>query len=229
MEFGTGHDVQPGDDITLESSSGDQDLGQATYDSNHDGIADSVIIIQGDHEYLITDADQDGYADSVRAFDASGHEIDPHTGDPIDGPPGDSTGAGQGSNLQDGIGQGGAAASPFGEAAVGGLLAAGSPVAADAGVSVFDADGAEQALGAATVDLDRDGAADTAVVREADGAVIGYTDRDGDGIADQMTRIGADGAVVISVSDGAGGWEVAATGYLDEAGALVEDPVPQSL
>lgn len=239
MEFGTGHDVQPGDDITMESSSGDQNLGQATYDSDHDGIADSVVIIQGDHQYLITDADQDGYADSVRAFDASGHEIDPHTGDRVDEEPGSgSDGTPTGSNVLGGT----VAGSTAGGSTAGGTADVGSswfgaaaaavpaPVAGAAGdgMSTLGPDGTEQHLGGPTVDLDRDGTADTAVVREPDGAVVGYTDRDGDGIADQMTRIGPDGAVEISVGDGAGGWEVAATGHLDDAGVLVEDQLPQA-
>ena len=231
MEFGTGHDVQPGDDITMETSSGDQNLGQATYDSDHDGIADSVILIQGDAEYVITDADQDGDADSVRAFDVSGHEIDPHTGDQVGG---GSDGTSQGSNAVGGSpGPVGAAPGSLltdaGGAWLGTAAAWSAGGGAADGLSIHALDGTEQALGAPTVDLDRDGTADTSVVRDPDGAVIGYTDRDGDGIADQMTRIEPDGAVVISVSDGAGGWEVAATGHLDDAGALVEDQVPQAL
>jgi hypothetical protein len=77
MEFDTGPDVQSGHDINLETSSGSQDLGAATYDSDHDGVADSVIIIDGDHEYMITDSDHDGQADGVHEYDAGGHEIDP--------------------------------------------------------------------------------------------------------------------------------------------------------
>ena len=222
MEFGTGHDVRPGDDITMQTSSGDQDLGQATYDSDHDGLADSVIIIQGDHEYLITDADHDGDADSVRAFDHSGQEVNPSSGDSVDDPSGS---AGSGTNVQ-----GGAA---VGHGSIGGAAAdvvvgptTGAFAVVGAGMSVNGDDGTVHELGAATVDLDRDGTADTAVVRGADGAVIGYTDRDGDGVADQMTRIGVDGEVVISVSDGSGGWAVASTGHLDEFGTLVEDAEP---
>lgn len=226
MEFGTGHEVRPGDNITLETSAGAQDLGQATYDSDHDGVGDSVIVIQDDHEYLITDADHDGYADSVRAFDGSGQEIDPSSGHPLDPP---SDGTGQGSNLGNlspaGYSSFGSAAADAAGASSG--LAVGA--ADGSGMTVTGEDGSEHDLGAATVDLDRDGTPDTAVVREADGAVIGYTDRDGDGIADQMTRIGADGDVVIAVSDGSGGWEVAATGHLDDSGALVEDPDPADL
>ncbi len=219
MEFGTGHDVRPGDDITMETSAGAQDLGQATYDSDHDGVGDSVIIIQGDHQYLITDADQDGYADSVRAFDSSGHEIDPSPGHPVDDP--GYSDVGQGSNVHGGAGDG-----PFGVAAAGSLTAGTGSTGTEVAMTVTGDDGTAQELGAVTVDLDRDGRPDTAVVRAPDGAVIGYTDRDGDGIADQMTRIGAGGEVVISVSVGGGGWEVAATGHLDEDGALVEDLVP---
>lgn len=215
MDFSTGHDVRPGDDITMETSAGAQDLGQATYDSDHDGVGDSVIVIQDDREYLITDADHDGHADSVRAFDASGQEIDPSSGHPLDAPSG---GTGQGTNL--------GSAGPVGYAWFGSTAA--DAAGASAGfahgtpdgsvMTVTGADGSEHDLGAATVDLDRDGTPDTAVVRDADG-----------GVADQMTRIGVDGDVVIAVSDGAGGWEVAATGHLDDSGALVEDRVPADL
>jgi hypothetical protein len=227
MEFGTGHDVRPGEDITMETSAGTQNLGQATYDSDSDGLGDSVLLVQGDHEYLITDADHDGTADSVRVYDYAGHEVDPTSGQPIDPPSGDGDGdgdgdAGNGSNVVAGaVGAGGlidpTAPDPVPGTGFGGFAAS------NAGMSMTGDDGTVQDLGAATVDLDRDGTADTAVVRDADGAVIGYTDRDGDGIADQMTRIGPGGEVVISVSDGAGGWEVAATGYLNGSGVLIQD------
>lgn len=212
MEFGTGHDVQPGGGIALETSAGTQDLGQATYDSDHDGVGDSVMIIQDDHAYLITDADHDGYADAVRTFDANGHEVDPSSGSAVDDPAGSTGEPGQGSNVL------------TADLAPG--TAVGSAGLTGPALTVPTEDGSTQDVGAATVDLDRDGTADTAVVREADGAVIGYTDRDGDGVADQMTRIGARGDVFISVSDGRGGWEVAATGQLDDAGTLIEDPAP---
>lgn len=211
MEFGSGHDVRPAGDITMDTSAGSADLGQTTYDANSDGVADSVIIFEGDHEYLITDSDSDGHADSIRVYDASGHEVAPSSGQPIDGATG-STGAG-GSTGHPGQGL-------FGTDAAG-VLDAG--VVAGQGIGIPGADGTEPELGPATVDLDRDGTPDTTVVREPDGAVIGYTDVDGDGVADQRTRIGVAGDVTIAVRDGRGGWQVAATGHLDEAGRLVED------
>lgn len=192
MEFDTGSQVQPGEDITLETANGSIDLGAATYDSDADGVADSVVVIQDDLQFVITDADHDGHAESLHAFDFQGQEVDPKTGAPI------------------------AAAPDSGDAS-------GAP-----GISFTGDDGADHSVGTPTVDLDKDGSPDTAIVRHEDGSVTGYTDRDGEGRADQITRVDAAGKVVIAVSDSSGGWEVTATGHLDADGVLVPDSRPNA-
>ena len=94
MQFNDDTDIpDPGDHVVLD----DQDLGSATYDSDHDGIADSVIVGQDDYAVVITDSDHDGEADSVKAYDHEGNQVDPKTGAPVgDGastPGDDSSGA----------------------------------------------------------------------------------------------------------------------------------------
>ena len=242
MEFDTGPDVQPGHDISIETSSGTTDLGEATYDSDHDGVADSVIVIEDDHEYVITDSDHDGQADSMHAYDENGHEVDPKTGAPIDGSsdgPGDgTTGTDTGASTTDHTGStdgtttdGTSSSTSSGTSTTDGSTtdaSDSSTSSSDSGhdITVTGDDGSAHSLGAPTVDLDHDGSPDTAVIHNSDGSVTGYTDRDGDGTADQITQIGADGKVVIAVSDGHGGWEVTTTGHVDSSGNLVPDSSP---
>lgn len=187
MEFDNGPDVQPGAAIALDTSHGSVDLGAATYDSDHDGQADSVIVLDDDHEYVVTDADHDGHADSMHAYDVNGHELDPETGAPLADSSSDDSNSDGGQTI-----------------------------------TVSGDHGSAHSVGAPTVDLDRNGAPDTAVVHHSDGSVTGYTDRDGDGRADQITQIDADGKVIITVPDGQGGWGVAASGHLSADGTLVE-------
>ncbi len=80
MQYDTGPEVHPGSDITLDTADGSTHLGSATYDSDHDGIADSIILIDDGHEYVITDSDHDGSADSLREYDAAGREVQPDLG-----------------------------------------------------------------------------------------------------------------------------------------------------
>ncbi|MET3805647.1 hypothetical protein ABIB25_002651 [Nakamurella sp. UYEF19] len=254
MEFDNGSDVQPGHDITIDSSQGSQDLGEATYDSDHDGIADSVIVIDGDHEYVVTDSDHDGHADSMHAYDAHGTEVDPQTGAPVgdsgtDGgsttsghtgtstsgtdtgtdSTGTDTGASSHTNGTTTDSSGTSSSTTSGTNSSGSDTSSGTSSGTSTGghdITVTGDDGSAHSLGVPTVDLDKDGSADTAVQHNDDGSITGYTDRDGDGHADQITQIGADGKVVIAVSDGNGGWQVAATGHMDSSGALVQDTTP---
>jgi len=181
MEFDTGPDVPPGHEITYESPHGSVELGAAGYDSDDDGVADSVIVIQDGQEYVITDADHDGTAESLHAYDSAGQEVDPETGVPLDW------------------------ATP------------------DNGSTGLTGPGGEYDLGHPTTDLNGDGTADTVVAQLSDGTVVGYSDNDGDGTADQVTQISPDGRVMIGVSDGRGGWQQAATGYLGADGSFVPD------
>ncbi|MDQ2845334.1 MAG: hypothetical protein M3Y77_03065 [Actinomycetota bacterium] len=98
MEYSDGSDgVAPGEDI----HAGSDDLGAATYDSNHDGVADSVILGQGEYTLVVTDDNGDGSADHVTAYDAEGHEVNPKVAglDPSADPAGsDLTGADTGAS-----------------------------------------------------------------------------------------------------------------------------------
>ncbi|SDO78172.1 hypothetical protein SAMN04515671_1977 [Nakamurella panacisegetis] len=227
MEFDTGPDVQPGHDISISGSSGSTDLGAATYDSDHDGVADSVIVIEDDHEYVITDSDHDGHADSIHAYDENGNQVDPKTGAPIDGS-GDGTTGGS-SDGTTGTDTGASTTDHTGSSTTGASTdgtQTGSSSDAGSDITVTGSDGSAHSIGTPTVDLDHDGSPDTAVVHNSDGSVTGYTDRDGDGHADQITQIGADGKVVIAVADNNGGWTITTTGHLDASGNLVPDGTP---
>lgn len=232
MEFDTGPDVQPGHEITYESSSGPVDLGEAGYDSDHDGVADSVIVIQDGKEYVVTDADQDGTAESLHAYDSTGQEVDPKSGAPLDRATpdnGNASGTGDDSSNSDPTTGSATGADAGGTSETGSSnpddTDSDTTSAGNAGhyITVTRDDGSAHSVGAPTVDLDKDGSPDTAVVHNSDGSISGYTDRDGDGSVDQITQIDPDGKVVIAVSDGNGGWEVAATGRMDGDGTLVED------
>jgi hypothetical protein len=89
MQFNDDTDLpDPGDHVILD----DEDLGSATYDSDHDGVADSVIVGQEDYSVVITDSDHDGEADSVKAYDHEGNQVDPRTGASVgDGSAGDGS------------------------------------------------------------------------------------------------------------------------------------------
>lgn len=243
MEFDTGSQVEPGEDITLETANGSIDLGAATYDADADGVADSVIVVQDDLQFVITDANHDGHAESLHAFDFQGQEVDPKTGAPVAAAPdtGDASGA-VGIGLTGGDGAdhfvGTPTIDPDGmlvpdtrpaaptvdPAAAGDVNAPatswdGNSTRAE-GISVTDR-GQAYDLGRPTTDLDGDGALDTVVTHLADGTVVCYSDTDGDGRADQVTRISPDGAVVIGVADGSGGWEQAGAGQVDLDGRFV--------
>ena len=208
LDDGTG-DVTPGEHIALQG--GDLDLGPASYDSDHDGVADSVVIAQGDLVMVVTDSDHDGDADSVTAYDADGNQVDPSTGEPID--PGADPG------------HDGPTVDPVSHDDPGTDPGHDDPGTDAGGITVAGTGGAPVAVGDPTVDIDKDGRPDTAVVKGADGSTTGYTDRDGDGHADQITQISADGSVVVAVDEG-DGWQVVATGHIDADGAMVQDPTP---
>lgn len=78
-------------------------------------------------------------------------------------------------------------------------------------------------VGAPTYDLDHDGTPETAVV-ESDNRIVQVTDVDGDGHADRMLAVDRDThEAAILVDNGAGDWQVVATGHLDYAGDFVPD------
>lgn len=73
MEYGDGSgQVESGDELVLDH----ENLGAATYDSDHDGVADSVIIGVDDHTVMYTDSDGDGEVDSRTLFDSDGSVLE---------------------------------------------------------------------------------------------------------------------------------------------------------
>ncbi len=73
-------------------------------------------------------------------------------------------------------------------------------------------------IGPATVDTNNDHHADTAVVHDAQGDTVLYTDTDGDGRADVATELRPDGGVVIAGHTDAGEWATQQQGHLDADG-----------
>ncbi|MDQ6657436.1 MAG: hypothetical protein M3Z00_04280, partial [Actinomycetota bacterium] len=189
MEYSDGStDVEPGQDI----HAGNDDLGAATYDSDHDGVADSVIVGQGEYTVVVTDSDGDGSADHLTAYDADGHQVDPKEAG-LD-PSGthqnstdsnsthqnsaDANGTHQNGIDSNGIDSNGTAGSP-------GTGTTASSDTADANstdpgpdvsssLTVVDDKGHPVDVGPPTVDMDGDGRNDTAVVRNDDGSTSGY-------------------------------------------------------
>ncbi len=221
MEYSDGSEgVEPGASISAHG----EDLGAATYDSDHDGVADSVIVGQDEYTVVVTDADHDGDADSVTGYDAQGHQVEhgPSGGDAgLGGSGSDNPGSDNPGSDGSGSADPGTGADPAG--ASGDTSGDTSGDAAPGSITVVDDQGRPVEVGPPTADMDGDGTADTAIVRNDDGSTTGYTDRNADGEADQITQIGTDNRVTISVSDGKGGWEVAASGRLDANGEFVED------
>lgn len=225
MQYDDGSgDVTPGEDIVVDTANGQVDLGPASYDSDHDGVADSVIVADGDEVMVITDADHDGHADHIRAYDQDGHEVDPKTGEPL-GPDGDTGSTGDTTGHD--TGDDGGNVSPVSNTGDGHDNTGDAGASGHSGdITVADSSGKTVDVGSPTVDLDKDGKPDTAVVRGSDGTVTAFTDRDGDGTADQITQVSANGSVVVGVHDGSGGWQVVATGHVDSEGNLVKDAEP---
>jgi hypothetical protein len=85
---------------------------------------------------------------------------------------------------------------------------------------VDTADGHQHDIGPATIDTDDDGHPDTAVVHDANGDTVLYTDSTGDGHADVATELTPDGQVVIAEPTATGRWTVVEHGQLTAAGQL---------
>src|SRR6478752_5465837 len=167
MQFNDDTDLpDPGDHVILD----DEDLGSATYDSDHDGVAYSVIVGQEDYSVVITDSDHDGEADSVKAYDHEGNQVDPRTGASV----GDGTADGTTDGTTDGgitvIGDDGTP------------VTVGQPTADLNGDGTPDTAVVQNHDGSTTgyTDVDGDGHADQITQINADGSVVIATS-DGDG------------------------------------------------
>lgn len=225
MEYSDGPDqVEPGDELVMDHES----LGAATYDSDHDGVADSVILGIDDHTVMFTDSDGDGEVDSRTTFGTDGEVLEQKNVSGEDATTSSSDGTDSGSDTTGGDTSGDTTGGETTGGETTGSDTTGSDTTGDdAGetsstvISVVDDQGRSVDVGPPTVDMDGDGTPDTAVVQGDGGSTIGYTDRNGDGEADQITEITADRHVTISVVNSAGDWEVAQTGTLDANGHFV--------
>ncbi|HEY0808366.1 MAG TPA: hypothetical protein VGD84_25080 [Pseudonocardiaceae bacterium] len=78
-------------------------------------------------------------------------------------------------------------------------------------------------IGPATIDTNHDGHPDTAVVHDAQGDTVLYTDTHGDGQADVATELTPDGQVVIADHTGPHQWTEVQHGHLDGNGQYHQD------
>ncbi|MCE7005176.1 hypothetical protein LWC34_20435 [Kibdelosporangium philippinense] len=200
----TGH----GDEMTV-TVDGEQYELETEFDINKDGTNDTAIVTTDDGgQVAFTDSDKDGDADVAVELDDKGNVVgaaryDEASGEwvPIDPKTGDATGE---------------ESSAAGE---------GTPAASATGDIIVDVpdDPEDMSAGAATVDMNKDGKNDTAVVQSENGDVYAFTDSDGDGEADQMTVIESDGSVSISQHTGEDEWAEVEKGHLDSQGNYVPD------
>lgn len=98
---------------------------------------------------------------------------------------------------------------------------------ADRSLTVDTADGGVR-IGPATVDTNNDHQPDTAVVHDAQGDTVLYTDTDGDGRADVATELRPDGEVVIADHTDPGEWATRQQGHLDSSGDFQVDSTDRS-
>lgn len=219
MEYSDGSDqVESGDELVMDHET----LGTATVDSDHDGVADSVILGIDDHTVMFTDSDGDGQVDTQTVYDTDGNVVDEKDVSGEDATTSDTSSDSSGTDSGDSTGSdtSDTSTTDTGDTTGTDQSSTGEDTSGTA-ISVVDDQGRTVEVGPPTVDMDGDGTADTAVVQGDDGSTIGYTDRNGDGEADQLTEITADRHVTISVLNSAGEWEVAQTGTLDANGHFV--------
>ncbi|HEX4704615.1 MAG TPA: hypothetical protein VH352_20980 [Pseudonocardiaceae bacterium] len=167
---------------------------QENYSYADDGVVDSVSVDGGDGGHIVyTDTDHDGTADLVTEYDGHGDEMRQAHYDAA---------TGQWIDLSADAHQAAA-------------------VAPDT-ITVDTANGPHD-IGPATVDTNNDGRPDTAVVHDANGDTILYTDSHGDGQADVATELTPDGQVVIADHTGPHEWTEVQRGHLDATGGYQLD------
>ncbi|CAM3923089.1 DUF6802 domain-containing protein [Kibdelosporangium persicum] len=202
-----------GDEMTV-TVDGEQYELETEFDLNKDGDNDTAIVTADDgSQVAFTDSDNDGDADVAVELDDKGNVVgaaryDSASGEwvPIDPKTGEATTGSGGAGHESGAGSGGPAS------------AAGEDITVDVPDEAED-----MSAGAATVDMNKDGKNDTAVVQSEDGDLYAFTDADGDGEADQMTVIESDGSVTISQHTGEDEWAEVEKGHLDSQGNYVPD------
>lgn len=166
--------------VTVE---GEEYSAEVNFDIDEDGVEDTAIIEHADGSgQAFVDSDGDGEADEYIKLDAQGQvvahaEYDEASGDWVAVEPGGT----------------GDQADPDAQTGAGGTITADMP------------DG-EVEVGPATVDTNEDGVNDTAVVEDADGNTIAFTDSDGDGDADVAVIIDPNGESTVYEHTGDGEW-----------------------
>lgn len=174
---GTGHEGELEISVDGQNYTAEENL-----DLNHDGQNDGVSLDNEDGTMTAyVDTDGDGHADEYLHTDTEGNIVEMAK---FDESTGDWVADGDGSDSTD-------------------------STSTDAGhqgdLTADMADGTVD-LGAATVDSDHDGTADTAVVTDSDGNTRMFTDTDGDGSADVQTIITPDGESTTYEHTGPGEW-----------------------
>lgn len=235
---------EQGDTLIFDTGDGNEiELGPATLDTDGDGEADSLIVVESGQAYLVSDVDGDGYVDQVQEnpnVAGSDDDDDDNRGDnrtgrdraPDDQDDSDDDGdviqvdrdaddlmpTAPGSALDDLEDTGAEPHTGPEVQTVDDTTRAGDSM-------VIETDGETMDLGEPTLDSNGDGTADTVVTELDDGSLITFTDRDGDGDADQITAFGTDGTVEVAEPDGRGGWEPVARGHITPDGEVVLEEI----
>lgn len=240
---------EQGDTLIFDTGDGGEiELGPATLDTDGDGEADSLIVVESGQAYLVSDVDGDGYVDQVQENpNVSGA---PDEDEDDDDKRGDNrTGRDSNRDEDDDDDQDGTVVQVDRNADDLMPTAPGSALddlpdtgddRTDPGpvvqpvddttnraddVMVIETEGEVMELGEPTLDSNGDGTADTVVTELEDGSLITFTDRDGDGDADQITAFGTDGTIEVAEPDGRGGWEPVARGHVTPDGEVVLEEI----
>lgn len=166
--------------VTIE---GEEYALEVSVDLNEDGIEDTGVVETEDGVLAFTDTDGDGAADMAAEIDADGNvvtmaEYDESSGDWREVDPGTAGAPSDGDDTD---------------------TSSTAPMTAD----LPDGD---VEVGPATVDTNDDGVNDTAVVEDASGNTVAFTDVDGDGSADKAVVIDSQGNATTLEHTGDGEW-----------------------
>jgi hypothetical protein len=171
---------------------------QENFSYDHDGMVDSVAVDTADGGQLVySDGDHDGTADLVTEYDQHGDVTEQAHYD-------DATGQWIDTSI---------------DSHDAGLAA----TTHETGTVTVDTPAGQVDIGHATVDTNGDGTPDTAVVHDADGDTILYTDSHGTGQADIATELTPDGQVIIANHTGDHEWTQTRHTAIGEDGQLAGD------
>jgi hypothetical protein len=179
---------------------------QENFSYDQDGVVDAVAVDTADGGQLVySDGDHDGTADLVTEYDQHGDvtqqaHYDDATGKWID----TSLDSDTGTDTDTGL----------------------AAMSHGTGTVTVDTPQGEVNVGPATVDTDNDGTPDTAVVHDANGDTILYTDSHGTGQADIATELTPDGQVITADHTGEHEWAQTQHGSLGEDGQVSDTTAP---